>query len=116
MARFIKYFKLANYIKNIANSCNCGWYYAAFMVIGLKYGERITVDTPEDKKIHSLVKEFVKKFTSRNGSIMCKELLDYDISNPEVLISEKTKKLFKTACPKYVQDAAEIIEELLEIT
>ena len=94
----------------------CGAVTGAFMVLGLKYGERATGYQSANKKTHSLVKEFINRFTSRNGSIVCKELLGCDISNSEVLNSEKTKNLFKTACPKYLQNAAEIIEELLEIT
>ncbi|MFC1912843.1 C-GCAxxG-C-C family protein [Chloroflexota bacterium] len=93
----------------------CGAVTGAFMVLGLKYGERGTRYQPSKKKTHSLVKEFVNRFISRNGSIVCKELLGCDIGNSEVLNSEKTKNLFKTACPKYVHNAAEIIEELLEI-
>ncbi|MFC1917661.1 C-GCAxxG-C-C family protein [Chloroflexota bacterium] len=91
----------------------CGAVTGAFMVLGLKYGERATGCQQANKKTHNLVEEFVDRFTFRNGSIVCKELLGCDISNPEVLNSEKTKTLFKTACSKYVQSAAEIIEELL---
>lgn len=94
----------------------CGAVTGAFMVMGLKYGEKVTRDASVNKKTHSLVKTFVERFISRNGSIMCRELLDCDISDTDVLNSEKTKILFKTVCPKYVQDAAEIIEELLELS
>ncbi len=94
----------------------CGAVTGAFMVIGLKYGEGITGDAPVNKNTHRLVNEFVKRFIARNGSIVCKELIDCDISNPEVLNSQKTRNIFKTVCPKYVRDAAEIIEELLEIS
>ncbi len=92
----------------------CGAVTGAFMVIGLKYGGRATGETQGNNKVHSLVNEFVQRFNSRNGSIVCRELLGCDISNPKVFNSKKTRNLFKTACPKYVQDAAEIIEELLE--
>ena len=92
----------------------CGAVTGAFMVIGLKYGGSTTGETQVNRKMHSLVNEFVQRFNSLNGSILCRELLACDISKPEVFNSKKTKNLFKTACPKYVQDAAEIIEEMLE--
>jgi len=58
-------------------------------------------------------REFVNRFEARNGSIMCKELLGCDISTPEGMKIIEDKKLFETLCPKLVQDAAEIIEQIL---
>jgi len=55
----------------------------------------------------------VKKFKTRNGSIVCRELLGYDISTPKGKQLAEEKQLFATLCPKYVQDAADIIEEIL---
>ena len=94
----------------------CGAVTGAFMVIGLKYGGRATGETQVNNKIHSLVNEFVRRFNFRNGSVEGRELLGCDISNPEVFNGKKTRNLFKTSCPKYVQDAAEIIEEMLELS
>lgn len=92
----------------------CGAVTGGFMVIGLKYGNTRAKDKQTEKKAYILVKEFVDKFKSRNGSIICRELLDCDISTPEGREHAKRKKLFAALCPKFVQDAAEIIEDLLE--
>ena len=60
-----------------------------------------------------MVKEFTKRFKSRNGSVLCKELLECDISSKEGMKVASDKDLFFTLCPKLVQEAAEIIEEML---
>lgn len=91
----------------------CGAVTGALMVMGLKYGEKASGNCSPEKKTHRLTKEFINRFISLNGSITCKELLDCDLSKPEVLGSKETKHLFQNLCPKYVQDAAELIEELL---
>lgn len=92
----------------------CGAVTGAFMVIGLKYGKTRVEDEQTKEKAYSLVKEFVDKFKSRNGSIICRELLGCDISTPEGMKLAKEKNLITTLCPKLVQDAAEIIEQILE--
>ncbi len=92
----------------------CGAVTGAFMVIGLKYGKTKIEDEQAKEKTYSLVKEFVDRFKSRNGSIVCRELLGCDISTPEGRELAKEKNLFATLCPKFVQDAAEIIEQILE--
>jgi C_GCAxxG_C_C family probable redox protein len=91
----------------------CGAVTGAFMVIGLKYGKTRADDELTKEKTYALVREFVKKFKTRNGSIICRELLGYDISTPEGKQLVKEKQLYATLCPKYVQDAADIIEEIL---
>ena len=92
----------------------CGAVTGAFMVIGLKYGNARVEGKQAKEKTYGLVKEFVDRFKSRNGSIVCRELLGCDISTPEGRDLAKEKNLFATLCPKFVQDAAEIIEQILE--
>lgn len=94
----------------------CGVVTGAFMVIGLKYGKTRFEDEQTKEKVYSLVKELVDKFKSRNGSIICRELLGCDISTPEGMKLAKEKNLFTTLCPKLVQDAAEIIEQIFKLT
>lgn len=91
----------------------CGAVTGAFMVMGLKYGRTIAGDKQSQDKTTSLVNEFVNRFKSRNVSIVCKELLCCDLSTPEGMNMAKEKNLFATICPKFVQDAAEIIEQIL---
>ncbi len=91
----------------------CGAVTGAFMVIGLKYGKVKPEDEPSKEKAYALVKEFAKDFKARNGSIVCRELLGCDMGTPEGMRFAKAHRLTSTKCPKYVKDAAEIVERLL---
>jgi C_GCAxxG_C_C family probable redox protein len=91
----------------------CGAVTGAFMAIGLKYGKATAEDDAARDKTYDLVREFVTRFQSRHGSICCKELLGYDLSNPQEREKAKQKGLFDTLCPQLVRDAAEILEEIL---
>ncbi len=83
------------------------------MVIGLKHG-RISIEDESAKEItYEKVQEFVKKFKSIHGSLQCRELLGYNISDPEQLRRAEEEKLFETRCPDFVQDAVKILEKIL---
>ena len=92
----------------------CGAVTGAFMVIGLKHSRSIAEDSQSREKTNSLVREFVDKFKSRNGSILCRELLGYDLNTPEGTGMVREKKLRDTLCTRFVRDAAEIIEQIFE--
>jgi C_GCAxxG_C_C family probable redox protein len=91
----------------------CGAVTGAFMVIGLKYGRTVVQDVKSHEKTNRLVREFVDKFRSRNGSIVCRELLGCDLSTPDGSKAFVDGKLRDTLCAKFVRDAAEIVEQLL---
>jgi C_GCAxxG_C_C family probable redox protein len=91
----------------------CGAVTGAFMVIGLKHGRTRADDDEAKERTYELVQEFVQAFRSKHGSIVCKELLGYDISNENEMKEALEKLLFDEFCPKLVQSAAEILENLL---
>jgi len=91
----------------------CGAVTGAFMIIGLKYGNTKASEKKTKERAYSLVKEFVERFKLRNGSIVCRELLGCDLSTHEGKKTAKKEDLFAIRCPKFVRDAAEIIEEIL---
>ncbi len=92
----------------------CGAVTGAFMVIGLKYGPSDAEDKNAKEKTYELVREFTEKFNSRNGSVICKELLGCDISTREGAKIAKENNLRSSLCPKMIRDAAEIIEEMTD--
>ena len=91
----------------------CGAVTGAFMVLGLKHGRAKIEDEEAGTRTYGLVNEFVKRFRSRNPSIICKDLLGIDLSTPEGLKQANEKDVHANVCPKFVQDAAEILEEFL---
>lgn len=91
----------------------CGAVSGAFMVIGLRYGRTEAEDIKARDKTYEKVREFIKRFEKSLGSIICKELLGRDLSSEEGFKLAEEEKLFETLCPKFVQNAAEILQELI---
>jgi C_GCAxxG_C_C family probable redox protein len=87
----------------------CGVVTGAFMVIGLKHGKGRALSMSENAVIDELIIRFIEEFKRRNGSIICKELLDYSVSLP----SENPQGVSSSRCSKFVRDSAEILEEIL---
>ena len=91
----------------------CGAVTGAFMVIGLKYGSSRPRDKERKEHSYEVAREFVRRFTERNGTVICRDLLGCDISNPEGHERAKQLGLFDTVCTKLVKDAVEILEDML---
>jgi C_GCAxxG_C_C family probable redox protein len=92
----------------------CGAVTGAFMVIGLKYGKTRADDEPSKENAYRLVQEFAKRFRSRHGSIVCRDLLSCDLSTPEGRKTAAECHLTETRCPLFVQDAVEILEKIFK--
>ncbi len=93
----------------------CGAVTGAYMLIGLKYGKYLPEDNVAKEKSFQLLKEFTDKFNEIHGSICCRDLLKYDMSTPNGLSYIKENGLWDSLCPIFIRDAAQIIEELLEL-
>jgi C_GCAxxG_C_C family probable redox protein len=91
----------------------CGAVTGAFMAIGLKYGKSQPQDETAKDKTYGIVNEFVDEFKLRNSSIICRELLGYDLSRPAEVKAFKEKNPSVNPCPKFVKDAVEILEKVL---
>lgn len=92
----------------------CGAVTGALMAIGLYRG----YDSPDDPDAkagsNALALEFERRFAEKNGSILCRELLGYNLSVPEDLEVLKSKGLFSAVCPKMVADAVLLAQSMLE--
>jgi C_GCAxxG_C_C family probable redox protein len=93
----------------------CGAVTGAIMVIGLKFASTIPGDIQGKENAYAVVREFVHRFKGRNVTVLCRELLDCDISTPEGMKRAQQEKLIKKCCPKLIQDAAEILDQLIEL-
>jgi C_GCAxxG_C_C family probable redox protein len=93
----------------------CGAVSAAFMVIGLKHGRIQADDLEAREKTYEKVLDFIDQFSSTNSSIVCKELLGFDMSTPEGFKNAEDAGLFDTLCPKLIQSSVEILENILVI-
>ena len=86
----------------------CGAVTGALLTLGMARGH-ISKDKKEDT--YRLAEEFLRRFRERNGTILCRDLIGYDISTPEGLQTARDQKVFKTICPGLVKDAVELLGE-----
>lgn len=85
----------------------CGACTGALMAIGLKYGE-------DKKTCDRLSNRFFEEFRKENGSFICRDLLECDISTPEGVKYALDNNLFKEFCPKMVASAVKITEKIFD--
>lgn len=91
----------------------CGAVTGAIMALGLRHCG-VPVEDPRAKQsAYAPVQEFLARFRSQHGSILCRELLGCDLGTPEGLQRAREQGLFKSRCPVLVRDAARILEDLI---
>lgn len=89
----------------------CGSVTGALMVIGLKYGFVDANDKASKTETDQRAERFVKEFKARNKSLICRELIGFDIGSNNR--KPDADRIILDRCPKFVKDAAEIIEEIV---
>lgn len=92
----------------------CGAVSGAIMVIGLAYGKAGEGDDASTEKTRALVRQFIREFAEKNGSINCTELLGYNLSDPDEYEAARESGIFIDKCPLLVRDAADILEKILK--
>ena len=89
----------------------CGAVTGALMILGLKIQE-----APSEKetrfKVYDQVKEFVRLFEEKRGTILCKDLLGVDLGTREGRDKAIKDNLFRTLCPGFVRDAAQLLADM----
>jgi len=93
----------------------CGAVTGAVMVIGLKHGQADVADEESRQETHKLVKKFIDKFTALHGSIECRQLIGYDLSDSAELKLARESGVFQKKCASFVYDAARILEDVLHL-
>lgn len=91
----------------------CGAVTGALMALGLKYGATRSDDKAAKERLYTLAREFMARFEARQGALSCRELLGYDIGDPQGHRAFREKGLSATVCSQAVAAAAEIVEQLI---
>ncbi|MBE6985467.1 MAG: C_GCAxxG_C_C family protein [Ruminococcaceae bacterium] len=93
----------------------CGAVSGMFMALGLIYGDS-DVPTHENKVAHyQRVQELAARFKEKNGSIICRELLDGVQTTHGVEPEKRTDQYYtKRPCGELCACAAEILQKYIE--
>jgi C_GCAxxG_C_C family probable redox protein len=90
----------------------CGAITGALLALGLARGAQ----APAGKEdIYRLSQEFMRLFEEKHSTILCRDLIDCDLSTVAGYQAATDKGVFTSICPLLVQDAVEIVQKLIEI-
>ena len=92
----------------------CGAVTGALMVIGLRFGHEEGTDLETKERMYEKAQAFIAQFEQRNNSVVCRDLLGHDLDQPGALEVIRDEGLFELRCPHFIQDAAEILIDILE--
>ncbi|HBG74687.1 MAG: hypothetical protein A2X25_11690 [Chloroflexi bacterium GWB2_49_20] len=88
----------------------CGAVTGALMVLGLKFGPNMG---ESNDTIYQLSQDFLCRFQEQHTFIKCKQLINFDLSQPDELIAAREANVFKQTCPLLVKTAAGIVQSML---
>jgi C_GCAxxG_C_C family probable redox protein len=89
----------------------CGAVSGALLALGLALGS----DRPEGKEeSYRRGDDFLKRFQHIHGTLLCRELINFDLHTPEGLELARASGVLKTRCPVFVRDAAAIVAAMLD--
>jgi C_GCAxxG_C_C family probable redox protein len=90
----------------------CGALTGGVLAISIKYGTN-EHSMQKRLKAYNIAKKFYEHFEVENGSVLCRELIGYDLSDPEQQEKARKADVFEEKCTAFVRKAVEI---LLEVT
>ena len=91
----------------------CGAVSGALMVLGLKYGHCHAENREEKERAYQIAEDFMNRFIAGKGTVVCRELLGYDVSQKEDMMKIKELDLFRTICPDVIRYATVIVEQMI---
>ncbi|PKN66969.1 MAG: hypothetical protein CVU54_17425 [Deltaproteobacteria bacterium HGW-Deltaproteobacteria-12] len=95
------------------NGLICGAVSGAALIIGMKFGTTDPVDFQAKEKAYNKTNELLDRFAAENKSVLCKELIPYDMKNPEELKKAREAGIFSQKCPLFVLSAGRILEGII---
>lgn len=91
----------------------CGALTGGVLAIGTKYGTN-EPSMRKRLKAYELANKLYKRFEKQNGSVLCLELIGYDLSDTEQLKKAREANVFEEKCPVFVKKTIEILLRLDE--
>lgn len=90
----------------------CGAVTGGVLAIGFKYGRGENEEKQKTEDTYTQTRQFIHDFKDRHGTLLCRELLDCDLTTLEGREQFKEKELLKKTCAKCVETAALLIKNI----
>jgi len=94
----------------LGNTCGCVT--GAMLAIGLKYGNGEIGNVMQDNICKEKALRFQQEFKERRGSLICRELLGYDMSKPEEAAEAFASGKIFGLCPDLVLETIDILKKI----
>ena len=91
----------------------CGAVVGAHLALSMQDGWSEDPTREQIGQLQARIKEFNERFSERNGSILCREILGKSFADPEETAEIYAQNLM-ARCPAVISSACDILEELLE--
>lgn len=91
----------------------CGAVSGALMALGLFCNHTDGSDQETKAEAYALSEEFMDRFIRENGSVVCRNLLGFDLTKPEEKKQIEELRLFKTRCPELIKSSARLLDDML---
>jgi C_GCAxxG_C_C family probable redox protein len=89
----------------------CGALTGGVLAIGIRYGTNVPQSQTREAA-YTRAQEFYRRFQERCGSVFCRDLLGYDLTDPEGLNAARNADAFHTTCVRFVKTAVEVLADL----
>ncbi len=76
------------------------------MAVGIKYASNET-GVEKRAKAYAFAKKLLKQFEEQNGTTLCRDLIKYDLSNPEEAAKFRQEGIPQKVCAKLIKAAIE---------
>lgn len=93
----------------------CGCITGALLVLGMRYApERMEDAEKMSALLQDQVADFEERFLSKWNSLICKEILETDLSEPGAMKAAAEKGLFANICGPMLTEVCDILEDMLK--
>ena len=91
----------------------CGTVSGGILVLGLRHGRGVNDEAFATTVTYQKTREFMSRFAERNGSYICRELLDgCDLTTEAGQLEFKERDMKNKICKICVESAVEILEKI----
>lgn len=84
----------------------CGALTGSILAVGIKYAPN-EPGIEKRAQTYANAKTLYKQFETKQGTVFCRDLIKYDLSNPEEAAKFREEKIQEKVCQRLIKDAVE---------
>jgi C_GCAxxG_C_C family probable redox protein len=89
----------------------CGALTGSIMAVGIKYASK-EESIEKRAQTYANARALYRKFEAQHGTVFCRDLIKYDLSNPQEAAKARQEGVFEKVCAKLVKSAIDNFCEL----